>query len=291
MFGHQRLVSLSLICCLGHSPLVAQTAATKGDHPLTPVIKIAKARLAYIDQQVRDYKCLLLKREQIDGQLSPYNFMQLKLRHEQTSPDGTKQPFAVYLKFLKPSNVKDREVLFVDGERNGDMLVRRGGSSLLANITVRLDPKGRRAMEESRYPVTQVGIRNLIERLIEVMEVEQKFDECEVKTFEDAELDGRPCQHIQVVHPTEREHFQYHLARVFIDKELQLPVYFATYDWPKEKDQAPELLEEYIYTKINLNVGLSDEDFKSTNPNYHFQPEKSAAEALAEEKAAAASEK
>ena len=266
------------------SMLLAETPTAKPvDHPLSPALKLAQEGLERIDKDIRDYTCLLLKRELIDGALSPYQFMQMKLRHRQSLAEGAEIPFAVYLKFLKPVSIQGREVLFVDGQRNGDMLVRRGGVGLLSNITVRLSPTGRRALNEGKYPVTQVGIRNLINRLIEVMEQEQKFEECDVKFFDDAKLDGRLCQHIQVTHPTRRSHFQYHLARVFIDKELQLPVYFASYNWPLEVGDTPELLEEYIYTKVELNKGLTDQDFESTHPDYQFQKERTPEEAAAEE--------
>ena len=35
-----------------------------------------------------------------------------------------------------------------------------------------------------------------------------------------------------------------------------------TYDWPKESDDRPVLQEEYTLTRLRLNVGLTEEDFK-----------------------------
>ena len=96
--------------------------------------------------------------------------------------------------------------------------------------------------------------------------------EPDVQFFADAKLDGRNCTHIQVTHPARGEH-RFHLARVFIDKEMNVPVYYAAYDWPKTQGGKPVLLEEYAYTNVRLNVGLSDRDFQRSNPEYGFSDE------------------
>lgn len=49
-----------------------------------------------------------------------------------------------------------------------------------------------------------------------------------------------------------------------IDKELLLPVGNLFYD---EKD---ELFEDYVYTDVKLNVGLTAMDFSRYNKSYRF---------------------
>ena len=238
-------------------------------HPLDPVIGYARQGLVAIDRHIDDYTCRLVKRERIAGRLSNYQFMNLKIRHAERNEEG-EIPFGVYLKFDKPSTVQGREVLFVEGQRGGDILVRRGGKRL-PNMTLQLDPAGDLAMKEHRYPITDVGVRNLVIKLIEVMEKDRAYSECEVKVFKGAKLNGRSCTHIQVVHPVKRAHFRYNVARVFIDDELQVPVYYAAYDWPKSNDTTPVLMEEYMYTDFTMNVGLTDKDFDRSNPSYGFR--------------------
>jgi hypothetical protein len=60
------------------------------------------------------------------------------------------------------------------------------------------------------------------------------------------------------------------LAQVFIDDELKLPVRYCAYLWPQTAGGEPELLEEYTYQNIKVNVGLTDADFDQANPKYSF---------------------
>ena len=45
----------------------------------------------------------------------------------------------------------------------------------------------------------------------------------------------------------------------------------SRYDWPREAGGQPELIEEYTYRDLKLNIGLTDEDFSTQNPDYHFR--------------------
>ena len=98
-----------------------------------------------------------------------------------------------------------------------------------------------------------------------------KYGECEVKFFKGAKINDRICTCIQVVHPVPRRNFLFHLARIFVDDELNLPVRYESYDWPKEAGAAPELMEEYTYLNLKLNNGFTDADFDIKNPNYGFK--------------------
>jgi hypothetical protein len=51
---------------------------------------------------------------------------------------------------------------------------------------------------------------------------------------------------------------------------MGLPIRFEAYDWPKHKGAEPELAEEYTYSNLKLNVGLSDRDFDVANGAYSF---------------------
>jgi hypothetical protein len=80
----------------------------------------------------------------------------------------------------------------------------------------------------------------------------------------------RVCTCIEVVHPVPRRNFRFHLARIFVDDELNLPIRYESYSWPTTPGGAPELIEEYTYLDLKLNVGLTDSDFDIQNPNYQF---------------------
>ncbi|MEZ6091704.1 MAG: DUF1571 domain-containing protein [Pirellulaceae bacterium] len=240
-------------------------------HPLMHVIELATKGLERTDREIKEYSCLLIKREKVDGELTQREYMRAKIRHRRLDDGELVVPFSVYLKFLKPSSVAGREVLYVENQRNGDLLARRGGPRL-ANITVELDPTGHYAMQGNRHPITEIGFRNLVHRLIENMRADLSSDDVEVQYYDDAKLADRPCEHIVVTHRRRTEAHDYQMARVFIDKELGVPVFFASYDWPSNEGGEPELKEEYIFTDIVLNPGFTDLDFDAGNPRYAFEP-------------------
>ena len=75
---------------------------------------------------------------------------------------------------------------------------------------------------------------------------------------------------IETTHPRQSPDFLFYQVRVYIDQELGLPIRFEAYDWPDRPEAAPELVEEYTYTDLKLNVGLSDIDFDVSNADYAF---------------------
>jgi outer membrane lipoprotein-sorting protein len=125
-------------------------------------------------------------------------------------------------------------------------------------------------MRGQRYPITELGILNLTRRLVEVGEHDVKYGECNVKFYEGAKINNRVCTCIEVLHPVPRRNFLYHQARIFVDKEYNLPIRYESYDWPRE-GQKPELLEEYTYLNLKLNNHFTDDDFDVKNPAYKFR--------------------
>jgi outer membrane lipoprotein-sorting protein len=118
---------------------------------------------------------------------------------------------------------------------------------------------------------TEIGVLNLTKRLIEVGEHDKKFGECDVNITKNAKINHRLCTCIQVVHPVPRRNFIFYMARIFVDDELNVPVRYESYDWPAAAGSKPPLLEEYTYTDLKINVGLTDADFDVSNPNYKFK--------------------
>ncbi|MCA9240709.1 MAG: DUF1571 domain-containing protein [Planctomycetales bacterium] len=264
-FVSQPLISLTL-CLAAAGAAVGGTATTADeDHPLAPVLRLAEKGLDSIGR-IRDYECTIIKRERREGKLRPYEFISAKIRHADA---GQGTPFSVYLKFEKPTSVAGREVLYLEGRNAGKMLVRRGGRRL-AYVTAYVDPTSPMALQENRYPVTDIGFLNLTKRLIEVMQEDMQHDECAVKYFKNAKIGDSVCTRIVVEHPHRRDYFRYHRAIVFIDEQRGLPLAYGSYDWPDKPGDEPRLVEEYIHAQVKLNVGLTDEDFSRENPAYGF---------------------
>ncbi len=84
-------------------------------HPLDPALDLARNGLQKIQATVNDYTCTLVKREQIDGKLLDYEYMFVKVRNRKVVDGKIVAPFSVYMYFLKPTDVKGREVMYVEG--------------------------------------------------------------------------------------------------------------------------------------------------------------------------------
>ncbi len=243
--------------------------AQKRQHPLYPVLEIAHKAQASIAENISDYTCTIVRRERIAGKLNSHEFIDAKIRHRQVVESKVEVPFSVYLRFTKPARVEGREALFVEGENAGKVFVRRGGERM-AQLSTFIKPDSRLAMRDNRYPITEIGFQNLVDRLIEVIENDLKYDECEVNFYSSAKINDRVCTRIEVIHPTERDYFNFHRATVYVDDKDRLPIAYVSYTWPEKAGEKPRLLEEYVYTNIVLNPGLTDADFDRHNPAYGF---------------------
>jgi hypothetical protein len=232
-----------------------------GEHQLMPVLRWAYTGIGNIEK-IQDYSATVAKRERINGKVGEYEYMFVKLRQS---------PFSVYMCFLGPADLKGQEVIYCEGQNEGNMLAHGVGLKNSVFGTVKIKPDGPIAMRGQRYPLTELGILNLTRRLVEVGEQDVKYGECNVKFYEGAKINNRVCTCIEVIHPVPRRNFLYHLARIFVDKELNLPIRYESYDWPKEPGTPPELLEEYTYLNLKINNGFTDADFDSKNPNYKFR--------------------
>ena len=240
------------------------------EHPLAPILQYASERYEQLSDEIADYRCTLVMRERVGGRLLEHAYLVAKIRHEQVTDRRVVAPLGIYLRFLAPVDVEGREVIYVQGRHEGQIIVRRGGQRF-AYFTTAIDPAGDLALLRNRYPITEIGIKNLVQRLIELGKEEMQYDECEVKYFTNVKINDRKCTAIEITHPVQRDHFQYHIARIFVDDELQLPIRYAAYDWPEKEGMQPRLLEEYTYLDLKLNVGLTDWDFDHRNSEYQFR--------------------
>ncbi len=232
--------------------------AKSGEHPLAPMIRWAKSLRGEL-AGINDYTATMIKRERVGKQILGPQHMALKLRHK---------PFSVYLRFLAPADVRGREVIYVDGRNDNKFQVHLTGFQQLLG-TISLKPDDGLAMTDNRHPITETGILNLVNRLIEVGEQDMKHGDCEVRVFRTT-VQGNDAFCIEVDHPQKKPEFLYYRAKIYIDQARKLPVRFEAYDWPDAKGE-PQLLEEYTYLDLKLNRGLTDLDFDIKNPEYEFE--------------------
>lgn len=234
------------------------------DHPLAWVLKFAHEERAYLQQTVRDFTCRVTKRERIDGELQDYHYIDMHVR-EQTSAGGQiMQPLSVLLKFLGPSDVEGRRALFVAGQNDNKLLVRKGGRRF-SYMVIDIDPFGPSVKRESLMPITEIGFSQLLDRTIRALQqdvaADPSGDNTIVEHITTATINSRPCQMLRITHPARRDGLQFFSASMSIDSELHVPVRFDVYDWPEKPGQQPPLTAEFTYTDVRLNANLDDATF------------------------------
>lgn len=245
------------------SPPAAADTAPSPERPaeVDPIAQ-AKALIRACAERyngLSDYTCTFMKRERIGGRLSGYHVMSMKART---------RPHSVYFRFRQPH--EGREAIYVHGRHGGDAVVHDVGIGKLVAGTVRLDPRGSRAMEGNRHPITEAGIGYMIASLIEGWDREMNHRDSVVEVRPGVLVNKRPCTMIISNHPRHDREYTFHEVRVYIDQELGLPIRFEAYDWPRRPGEAGALLEEYTYLNLKTDVGLSNADFDPSNKAYSF---------------------
>lgn len=245
------------------------------EHPLDTVLQRARESLALHRREHRDYRATVVKQERIGKQLSDVVRMALKLRYREASGDTSIRPVDVYLKFLEPKGQAGREVIWSQGLNENLMRVHEAG--FLNVATVELAPTSRLAMIGNRYPISDIGIEKLLEKLLERGERDRMFAGCEVIVQENVQVAGRICTRIEVLHRDKEldvaggvHTFDFYRAVIDLDVELGIPIHYASYLWPLEGQDDLVLDEEFTYEDLEFNVGLTDEDFDPENPAYNY---------------------
>jgi hypothetical protein len=214
------------------------------------------------------YTATLLKQERIHGELSEPQIIDLKLRHE---------PFSVYLKWH--TGDKGRELLFVEGQNDGKMIVHAGGLKGRLLPALKLDPHGSMALAEARYPVTRLGMLELARTIVEYRSQDitrEKGVRCQV--YDNQKFDDRECYYSIVEYDHPRFSPLYRKSIVFIDKELLMPICVKNFTWAEgaaaddiEGLDESTLIEFYSYSDIRPELQLADNDFDRNNEKYGFK--------------------
>jgi hypothetical protein len=251
-----------LVCCFAaRSPLSAQE---KAEHPLQELLTLVKAREAQIQETVQDYTCRIIKRELIGGRLQENRFIDAKVRSRVVQDGKIVKPFGVLLQFRSPKDLAGRRVLYVEGQNDGQLMVRRGGDRFADVVTpVALDADA--VKQESQIAITAVGIVTMVEEIRKQITDDITADpdgtNTELKITRGVKINGRSCTRVEITHPRRAKGLEFYRGVVFADDEWHLPVRVEGYDWPKAEGEDPPLLGEFTYTDVKINVGLPDSDF------------------------------
>jgi hypothetical protein len=224
----------------------APVAASAMDEPMRLMTE-ARARF----EKVTDYTCTLVKRERINGQLTPDNVVAMSVHN---------QPFSVDLRWIEPKNLVGQEACYVAGRNGGNMRVKSAGFLGVAGF-LSIDPTDPRAQKTSKHSITEAGIGNMINGIAEKWEIERQLNVTQVRIGE-YEYNKRRCMRVETIHPTNPDNqFLTYRTILYFDKSTGLPIRMECYDWPRGKGDAGELSEVVSFANLRLNVGVGDEMF------------------------------
>jgi uncharacterized protein DUF1571 len=230
-----------------------ERTSKKEGAPLTlqDVIKYAEPSRKAMEE-IKDYTAVFSKTELVKGRMIK-QVMDMKFRTK---------PFSVYFRY-RTGQEQGRQAIFVEGKFGNRLVVKEANG--LGAIAGRLyfDLTDRTVMAENRYPVTHVGIGNLLNTALAVWERESKLEaaEVDVKFFPKAKLGDLPVEAVQLTHRKPLREIKFHMTRVYFDKETRLPLRAERYAWPRQAGEKPPLVEDYIYTNLKTNVNLTDAHF------------------------------
>jgi hypothetical protein len=216
-------------------------------------------------EHISDYTATLYKQERINGELLDGETMSMKLRH---------QPFSVYMKWLDGD--KGRQLIYVDGQNEGNLLVQLGGVKGRLLGTLSINPTGSQAMAESRYPITGAGLLHLAKKIVEYRQQDlERGTGVHCEMYDNQELNGRPCYMFVTTYDAREFNDQYRKAVCYIDKELSMPICVRNYTWGvdvnPEKIDEETLIEFYSYSDIQIEQELADADFDRANESYRMR--------------------
>jgi hypothetical protein len=232
---------------------------------LEKVLGIARQSLEEINKNVHDYSAIILKRERVGNDIVK-RWMFIKFREP---------PFSAYLYYLDAGkldgsneDVKGREVIFVEGRNDGNLLVHTPGLLFSALGTMHLPPNGFLAMKGERHPITDIGLANMCRQLIRRGEAADSA-KVRVKRYPDAKINSRPCTLFEVYPIWDEKSKEDYIARIYLDKQFKFPTRVEIYEMPKG-DKPPQLVEEYTYLDLKINNGYTDADFDPKNRQYKY---------------------
>jgi hypothetical protein len=244
--------------------------AERGKMTMSDVLAIAVSAREFMAENLDDYTARFVKQEvDASGVLGEQTEMLLKVQ-TRLRGDTNQAPMRVYMKFEAPESVSGRELIWGEDLYDGKMAVHETGF-LLGLKTIWLDPHGMIAMRGQRYPISQIGMLRLVEKLIERGKKDRDNPGVSVNVLDDHKIDDTSVKLIQVRHAKpsgDKDDFS--LAEIAIEPERQLLINYRSFGWPSEPGADPPLQESYSYLDVKTNVGLDRDDFDTTNSDYGF---------------------
>ena len=209
------------------------------------------------ERETGDFSCCFVKQERIDGQLKPVEEIDARYRAD---------PLSVYMIWRRGAG-QTRRALFIDSQafvdRDGQRLARVEPAGVLIRLIISdvMAPiHDARARKASRRAIDEFGFRSsfaLIERVNELAAAQNELD---LRFEGEGAVDGRATIILVRRLPYAGPDGRYPNARLVLhlDQEWLLPTAIYTY----ADREGRELLGSYLYTRVNLDPGFGEDDFR-----------------------------
>jgi len=193
------------------------------------------------DQDIQGYTCLFCKQERVKGKL---------LKAEKILVDFREKPFSVRFEWKEGKGLASK-VLYVDGENEGNMLVR-------AFLILRKDPEGDQAMASSRFSIKKYGVRHGLQSTVNSVTKAEAAGRLHLKydgQFKVDKLGGRICYRFTRAPYDPPEEDGIVKYTFYIDKETWLHI------GSELRDVNDEVIADYFFRDLQPNPTYGPNQF------------------------------
>ncbi len=243
-----------------HAPGLAWPEGTLDGEPAKDLLLKVLTRVQSKLDRVGGYTSLFRKQERVKGKLLDPQLMEMKTR---------RSPFAIYLKFREPTPGK--EVVFAEGHHGNKVIAHNSDWTRRLVPRLAVAPDHPLAMADNRHPITDAGLFNLVNRLVNFRRLDLRDSAASTILDRVRTADGKERLRSVHTHPVQRPERPFARVEVYYDPVSFLPTEIVSYDWPAPGETGPlKLAERYAYEDVTLDAPLSAMDFDPANPNYAF---------------------
>jgi hypothetical protein len=195
----------------------------------------------------RDFHCVLFRTEMVGDALKPEEEIDFYDRFE---------PQSLRLEWIG-ERYKGRQLIYVAGSNDNKILVRPEGVVGILTIkkTLRFALDSPIVRMYGRYPPDVAGYNNLMKKIVDIYGRARKLNLGRVKTSPPAEEAGHKVQRFEVTLEPKLLDVDVSKMVIWFDLQSILPVRTVFYD------TNGRMVEDYGWRDLQLNVGLTDEDF------------------------------
>jgi hypothetical protein len=225
-----------------------------------PLSALKELRARHLEQ-VKDYRCTLVKQELLPSGLSAEQELEVLFRQE---------PYSVVLHWVRNAGLANRAI-YVKGKWIDDnasdpnerdlAMCQPGKLGAFFLKSIKMPIHGPMAHETARRSIDEFGFGRTLDLLIKYCDAAKARSELKLEFQGEGRYEGRPVWILRRHLPYSKQSDTYpdRTAEIYIDKELHIPVAVYCYS---DDDQKPEnLLGKYEFRDIHFNVGLTDTDF------------------------------